>query len=178
MFRFESQSIISAFNPQASSTTQQDPQLSNLAQTPLMSWLSTAMATQQPTPNPQASYVSSSNQYIINNSQDNYLQPLTNFHQSSATHPSFQPQYWSAVPTAVMFPAPPPQTLLAQQQQQALNNEPQSPQSKTNNNNNHNHRPLTPPNSTDLLNVSHSNQQQPPYINMSRTAQTPGRRKK
>ncbi|CAF1045203.1 unnamed protein product [Rotaria sordida] len=165
---FESQSIISAFNPQASGTSQQDPQLANLAQTSLMSWLSTAVAAQQSTGNPQASYVPSSNQYIINSNQDNYLQSLANFHQSSATHPSFQPQYWSAVPTAVMFPAPPPQTLLTQQQ--TLNNEPQSPQSKANNNNN---RPLTPPNSNDLLSTSQSNQQQAQYINMSRAGQTP-----
>ena len=137
-----------------------------------MSWLSTAVAAQQSTGNPQASYVPSSNQYIINSNQDNYLQSLANFHQSSAaTHPSFQPQYWSAVPTAVMFPAPPPQTLLTQQQ--TLNNEQQSPQSKTNNNNN---RPLSPSNSTDLLSTSQPNQQQPQYINMPRAAQTPGKK--
>ncbi|CAF4175190.1 unnamed protein product, partial [Rotaria sordida] len=40
----ESQPIISTFNPQASGTTQQDPQLANLAQTSLMSWPSTAVA--------------------------------------------------------------------------------------------------------------------------------------
>ncbi|CAF5187144.1 unnamed protein product, partial [Rotaria magnacalcarata] len=169
---FESQSIISAFNPQASGTSQQDAQLAGLTQTPLMSWLSSAVAAQQSSANQQASYLPSSNQYIINSNQDNYLQSLANFHQSSATHPSFQPQYWSAVPTAVMFPAPPPpqQTMLTQQQQ--LNNEQQSPQSKANNNNNTN-RPMTPPNSTDLLNASQSNQQQTQYINMSRAAQTP-----
>jgi hypothetical protein len=161
LFRFESQSIISAFNPQASGSTQQDP---HLAQTPMMPWLSTA-GQQQPT-NQQTAYGSSSNQYIINSTQDNYLQSLANFHQSPATHPSFQPQYWSAVPTALMFPAP-PQPILTQQQ--SLNNEPHSPQSKTNNNN----RPLTPSNSTDLLSTSQPNQQQQ-YINMSRTAQTPG----
>jgi len=161
---YESQSIISAFNPQAPGSTQQDPQLANLAQTPLMSWLSN----QQQSGNQQTPYGSSSNQYIINNNQDNYLQSLANFHQSPATYTSFQPQYWSAVPTALMFPAPPPQPMLAQQQ--ALNNEQQSPQSKTNNNNN---RPLTPSNSSDLLSTSQPNQQQPQYINMPRAAQTP-----
>jgi hypothetical protein len=171
-FRFESQSIISAFNPQASGSTQQDPQLTNLAQAPLMSWLSTTVAAQQQNANQQTPYGSSSNQYIINSNQDNYLQSLANFHQSPATHPSFQPQYWSAVPTALMFPAPPPQQILAQQQ--TLNNEQQSPQSKTNNNNNNN-RPLSPSNSTDLLSTSQPNQQQPQYMNMPRAAQTPGK---
>jgi hypothetical protein len=132
-----------------------------------MSWLSN----QQQSGNQQTPYGSSSNQYIINNNQDNYLQSLANFHQSPATYPSFQPQYWSAVPTALMFPAPPPQPMLAQQQ--ALNNEQQSPQSKTNNNNN---RPLTPSNSSDLLSTSQPNQQQAQYMNMSRAAQTPGKK--
>ncbi len=167
-FRYESQSIISAFNPQASGSTQQDPQLANLTQAPLMSWLSTTVAAQQQSANQQTPYGSSSNQYIINSNQDNYLQSLANFHQSPATHPSFQPQYWSALPTALMFPAPQP--MLAQQQ--TLNNDQQSPQSKTNNNN----RPLTPSNSTDLLSTSQPNQQQPQYINMPRAAQTPGKK--
>jgi hypothetical protein len=171
VFRFESQSIISAFNPQASGSTQQDPQLTNLAQAPLMSWLSTTVAAQQQNANQQTPYGSSSNQYIINSNQDNYLQSLANFHQSPATHPSFQPQYWSAVPTALMFPAPPQQILA---QQQTLNNEQQSPQSKTNNNNNNN-RPLSPSSSTDLLSTSQPNQQQPQYMNMPRAAQTPGK---
>lgn len=135
-----------------------------------MSWLSTALPGQQTTGNQQPSFLPSSNQYIINSNQDNYLQSLANFHQSSTTHPSFQPQYWSAVPTAVMFPAP-PQTMLTQQQQ--LNNEPQSPQSKSNNTNNVN-RSMTPPTANDILNTSQSNQQQTQFINMSRTAQTPG----
>jgi hypothetical protein len=167
--RYESQSIISAFNPQQSGSAQQDPQLANLTQTPLMSWLSNNMAAQQQSANQQTPYGSSSNQYIINSNQDNYLQSLPNFHQSPATHPSFQPQYWSAVPTAVMFPAPPPQAMLSQQK--TLNNEQQSPQSKTNNNNN---RPLTPSNSTDLLSSSQPNQQPQQYMNMPRAAQTPG----
>ncbi len=131
-----------------------------------MSWMSSAVAAQQQSANQQTPYGSSSNQYILNNSQDNYLQSLANFHQSPATHPSYQPQYWSAVPTALMYPGPQP--MLAQQQ--TLSNEQQSPQSKTNNNNN---RPLTPSNSTDLLSSSQPNQQQQ-YINMSRAAQTPG----
>jgi hypothetical protein len=168
LFRFESQSIISAFNPQASGSTQQDP---HLGQTPMMPWLSTNVAAQQQQTNQQTPYGSSSNQYIISNNQDNYLQSLANFHQSPATHPSFQPHYWSAVPTALMFPAPPTQTILTQQQ--TLNNEPHSPQSKTNNNN----RPLTPSNSSDLLSTSQPNQQ-PQYINMPRTTQTPGTKTK
>ncbi|UJR31194.1 hypothetical protein I4U23_018700 [Adineta vaga] len=164
---YESQSIISAFNPQASGTAQQDPQLANLAQGPLMPWLQSTVAAQQQSANQQTPYGSSSNQYILNNSQDNYLQTLANFHQTPGTHPSFQPQYWSAVPTTLMFSAPPSQTMLAQQQ--SLNNEQQSPQSKTNNNNNN--RPLTPSNSNDLLSTSQPNQQQ--FMNMPRTAQTP-----
>ena len=134
-----------------------------------MSWLSNTVAAQQ-SANQQTPYGSSSNQYIINNNQDNYLQSLAGFHQSPATHPSFHQQYWSAVPTAMMFPAPPPQQMLAQQQ--TLNNEQQSPQSKTNNNN----RPLTPSSSTDLLSTSQPNQQQPQYMNMPRAAQTPGKK--
>ena len=132
----------------------------------MMPWLSTG-GQQQPT-NQQTPYGSSSNQYIINSTQDNYLQSLANFHQSPATHPSFQPQYWSALPTTLMFQAPPQQIL---PQQQSLNNESHSPQSKTSTNNNN--RPLTPPGSTDLLSSSQPNQQ-PQYINMPRTAQTPG----
>ncbi|CAF3238396.1 unnamed protein product [Rotaria socialis] len=162
---FESQSIMTAFNPQGNGNNQQDPQLANLAQTPLMSWLSSTMAAQQQTANQQQPY-GSSNQYIINSNQDNYLQQLQNYHQSPATLPSLlgQPQYWSALPTALVFPAAPPQALLAQQQ--SSNNEQQSPQSKNNNN-----RPLTPTNSADLLSASQSNHQQ--YINMQRTTQTP-----
>ncbi|CAF1009353.1 unnamed protein product [Adineta ricciae] len=162
---YESQSIISAFNPQAPGTNQQDPQLANLAQGPLMPWLQTTVAASQQSGNQQPPYGSSSNQYILNNNQDNYLQTLANFHQSPATHPSFQPQYWSAVPPALVFPAP-PQAMLAQQQ--TLNNEPQSPQSKANNANN---RPLTPSNSNDLLSTSQPNQ--PPFLSMPRAAQTP-----
>jgi pumilio RNA-binding family len=161
---FESQSIMTAFNPQSNGSNQQDP---HLAQTPLMSWLSNAMAAQQQT-NPQSSYGSSSNQYIINSNQDNYLQQLQNYHQSPATLPSLlgQPQYWSALPTALLFPAPPVQPMLAQQQ--TSNNEQQSPQSKSNNN-----RPLTPTSSADLLSTSQPNQQQQQYMNMPRTTQTP-----
>jgi nuclear factor of activated T-cells 5 len=171
---YESQSIMNAFNPQTNGTNQQDPQLANLAQTPVMSWLSTTMAAQQQTANQQSPYGSSSNQYIINGNQDNYLQQLQNFHQSPATLPSLlgQPQYWSALPTAaLLFPAPPPQAMLAQQQ--TSNNEQQSPQSKTNNNN----RPLTPTNSTDILSTSQPNQQAQQYMNMPRTTQTPGMNK-
>ncbi|CAF4623634.1 unnamed protein product, partial [Rotaria sp. Silwood2] len=165
---FESQSIMTAFNPQANGTNQQDPQLANLAQTPLMSWLSNTMAAQQQTANQQSPYASS-NQYIINSNQDNYLQQLQNYHQSPATLPSLlgQPQYWSALPTALVFPAPPPQAMLAQQQ--TTTNEQQSPQSKANNNN----RPLTPTNSGDILSTSQSNQQAQQYMNMQRTTQTP-----
>ena len=166
ILRYESQSIISAFNPQAPGTNQQDPQLANLAQGPLMPWLQTTVAASQQSGNQQPPYGSSSNQYILNNNQDNYLQTLANFHQSPATHPSFQPQYWSAVPPALMFPAP-PQAMLTQQQ--TLNNEPQSPQSKANNANN---RPLTPSNSNDLLSTSQPNQ--PPFLSMPRAGQTPG----
>ncbi len=134
-----------------------------------MSWLSTTVAAQQQQQpsNQQPPYGSSSNQYIINSNQDNYLQSLANFHQSPATHPSFQTQFWSAVPTTLMFSAPPPQPILTQQP--PLNNDSQSPQSKTTNHN----RPLTPSNSTDLLSSSQPNQQ-PQYMNMSRAAQTPG----
>jgi hypothetical protein len=162
---------MTAFNPQTNGNNQQDPQLANLAQTPLMSWLSNAMAAQQQTANQQSPYGSSSNQYIINGNQDNYLQQLQNFHQSPATLPSLlgQPQYWSALPTALVFPAPPPQAMLAQQQ--TSNNEQQSPQSKANNNNN---RPLTPTNSTDMLSSAQLNQQAQQYMNMPRTTQTPG----
>jgi hypothetical protein len=133
-----------------------------------MPWLSTQQSANQQTP-----YGSSSNQYIINSNQDNYLQSLANFHQSPATHPPYQTQYWSAVPTALMFQAPPQPQMLPQQ---TLNNDQQSPQSKTNNNNNNN-RPLTPSNSTDLLSTSQPNQQ-PQYINMPRAAQTPGKKNK
>lgn len=163
---------MTAFNPQPNGTNPQDSQLSNLGQTPLMSWLSTAMAAQQ-NPNQQSPYGSSSNQYMINGNQDNYLQQLQNFHQSPASLPSLlgQPQYWSALPTALVYPAPPPQQILTQQQ--TSNNEQQSPQSKTNNNNNNN-RPLTPTNSTDVLSTSQPNQQPQQYINMQRTTQTPG----
>jgi pumilio RNA-binding family len=161
---------MTAFNPQPNGTNQQDPQLANLAQTPLMNWLSSAMAAQQQTANQQSPYGSSSNQYIINGNQDNYLQQLQNFHQSPASLPSLlgQPQYWSALPTALVFPAPPPQQILAQQQ--TSNNEQQSPQSKTNNNNNN--RPLTPTNSADILSTSQPNQQPQQYMNMPRTTQT------
>lgn len=162
---------MTAFNPQANGNNQTDPQLANLAQTPLMSWLSSTMAAQQPTANQQQPY-GSSNQYIINSNQDNYLQQLQNYHQSPATLPSLlgQPQYWSALPTALVFPAPPPQALLAQQQ--ASSNEQQSPQSKNTNNN----RPLTPTNSADLLSSSQPNQQAQQYMNMPRTTQTPGKK--
>jgi hypothetical protein len=166
---------MTAFNPQGNGNNQQDPQLANMGQTPLMSWFSNAMAAQQQTANQQSPYGSSSNQYIINGNQDNYLQQL-NYHQSPASLPSLlgQPQYWSALPTALVFPAPPPQHMLAQQE--TSNNEQQSPQSKTNNNNNN--RPLTPTNSTDILNTSQPNQQQQQYINMPRTTQTPGNQMK
>jgi len=162
---------MTAFIPQSNGNNQQDPQLANLAQAPLMSWLSNAMAAQQQTANQQSPYGSSSNQYIINGNQDSYLQQLQNYHQSPASLPSLlgQPQYWSTLPTTLVFPAPPPQHMLAQQD--TSNNEQQSPQSKTNNNNN---RPLTPTNSTDILNTSQSNQQPQQYINMPRTTQTPG----
>ena len=165
---YESQSIMNAFNPQANVTNQQDPQLASLGQTPLMSWLSNAMAAQQQTANQQSPYGPSSNQYIINGNQDNYLQQLPNFHQSPATLPPLlgQPQYWSALPTALVFPGPPPQPILTQQQ--TLNNEPHSPQSKTSGSN----RPLTPTN-TDILSTSQQNQQAQQYMNMARTTQTP-----
>lgn len=165
--RFESQSIMTAFNPQSNGNNQQDPQLANLAQTPLMSWLSSTMAAQQQPANQPSPY-GSSNQYIINSNQDNYLQQMQNYHQSPATLPSLlgQPQYWSALPTALVFPAPPPAMLA---QQQGTTNEQQSPQSNSANNN----RPLTPTNSADILSTSQPNQQ-PQYINMPRTTQTPG----
>ena len=136
-----------------------------------MPWFSNTMAAQQQSGNQGGPYGSSSNQYIINSNQENYLQSLAGFHQSPSTHPSFQQPYWSPLPTAMMFPAPPPQSMLAQQQQQqqAMSNEQQSPQSKANNN-----RPMTPTNSADLLSTSQPNQQGPHYINMPRTAQTPG----
>lgn len=132
-----------------------------------MPWLQSSVAAQQQAANQQTPYGSSTNQYILNNNQDNYL-PLSNFHQSPAAHASFQPQYWSAMPPAMMFPAPPPQPMLAQQS--GLSNEQQSPQSKANSNNN---RPLTPSNSGDILSTSQPNQ--PQFMNMPRTAQTPGR---
>jgi hypothetical protein len=69
---YESQSIMTAFNPQPNGTNQQDAQLANLTQTPIISWLSN-MAAQQQTANQQSPYGSSSNQYIINGNQDNYL---------------------------------------------------------------------------------------------------------
>ena len=167
--RFESQSIISAFNPQASGTAQQDSPLANLTQPPMISWLSSAMAAQQQqSVNQGTPYGSASNQYIMNNNPDSYLQSMANYHQSSAAHPSFPTQYWSAVPTALMFPAPPQAMLSQQQQQQALSNEQQSPQSKNN-------RPMTPVNSSDLLSTSQPNQQAAQYMNMSRGAQTSGR---
>ncbi len=164
---------MNAFNPQPNGSNQQDPQLANLAQTPLMSWLSNAMAAQQQNANQQSPYGSSSNQYIINGNQDNYLQQIQNYHQSPATLPSLlgQPQYWSALP--IVFPAPPPQTMM--QQQQTSTNEQQSPSSKTNNNNN---RPLTPTNSTDMLSSSQPNQQAQQYMNIPRTTQTPGKKRK
>ena len=169
--RFESQSIISAFNPQASGTAQQDSPLTNLNQPPMISWLSSAMAAQQQqqqqqTVNQGTPYGSASNQYMMNSNPDSYLQSMANYHQSSAAHPSFPTQYWSAVPTALMFPAP-PQAMLPQQQQ-ALSNEQQSPQSKNN-------RPMTPVNSSDLLSTSQPNQQAAQYMNMSRGAQNSGR---
>jgi hypothetical protein len=158
---------MTAFNPQSNGNNQQDPQLANLAQTPLMSWLSNTMAAHQQSANQQSPYGSSSNQYIINGSQDSYLQQLQNYHQSPATLPSLlgQPQYWSALPTALVFPAPPPQAMLAQQQSSNSDQ-----QSKTN-------RPSTPSNSADMLNASQQNQQAAQYMNMPRTTQTPGNRK-
>jgi len=155
---------MTAFNPQPNGTNQQDAQLANLTQTPIISWLSN-MAAQQQTANQQSPYGSSSNQYIINGNQDNYLQQIQNYHQSPATLPPLlgQPQYWSTLPTTLVFPGP-PQAMLAQQ---PSNNEQHSPQSKSNNNN----RPLTPTNSNDGLNTSQSQQ----YINMPRTTQTPGK---
>ena len=130
-----------------------------------MPWLSTAVTAQQSSGNPQTPYNSSGNQYMINTNQDNYLTSLGNFHQQSATHPSFQAQYWSPVPTTLMFSAP-PQSMLAQQQ--PLSNEQQSPQSKGNDLGN---RPPTPSNSTDLLSSSQPNQQQTQFMNMSRATQ-------
>lgn len=165
LFSYESQSIISAFNPQASASSQLDPHMPPT----IMPWLSTAVPGQQPSGNPQTPYTSSANQYMINTNQDNYLTSLGNFHQPSATHPSFPTQYWSPVATTLMFPAP-PQSMLAQQQ--PLNNEQQSPQSKGNDMGN---RPGTPSNSTDLLSSSQPNQQTQ-FINMSRAAQPPSKR--
>ena len=163
---------MTAFNPQGNGANQQDHQLANLAQTPLISWLSNAMAAQQQSANQHSPYGSSSNQYIINSNQDNYLQQLQSYHQSPGTLPSLlsQPQYWSALSTALVFPGP-PQAMLAQQQQQSSNNEQHSPQSKANNNN----RPLTPTNSADILSTSQPNQQPQQYINMQRTSQAPGK---
>lgn len=165
---------MTAFNPQANNSNQQDHPLASLTQPSLMSWLSNAMAAQQQTANQHSPYGSSSNQYIINGNQDNYLQQLQNFHQSPASLPSLlgQPQYWSAMPTALVFPAPPPQAMLAQQQ--TSNSEQHSPQSKNNNNN----RPLTPTNSADILSTSQPNQPPQQYINMPRTTQTPGTRRR
>lgn len=165
---YEGQSLLNAFNPQPNGTNQQDPQLASLGQTPLMSWLSGAMAAQQQTANQQSPYGPSSNPFIMNGNQDNYLQQLSNFHQSPATLPPLlsQPQYWSALPTAVLYSGP-PQPILTQQQ--TLNNEPHSPQSKSSTNN----RPLTPTN-TDILSSSQPNQQAQQYMNMARTTQTPG----
>ncbi|CAF0982745.1 unnamed protein product [Adineta ricciae] len=165
---YESQSIMTAFNPQSNSSNQQDHQLAGLGQPPLMSWLPNAMAAQQQTGNQHSPYGSSSNQYMINGNQDNYLQQLTSFHQSPASLPSLlgQPPYWSALPPPVVFPAPPPQAMLAQQQ--TSSNEQHSPQSKTNSN-----RPLTPTNSTDILSTSQPNQQPQQFMNMQRTTQTP-----
>jgi hypothetical protein len=165
---------MTAFNPQPNGTNQQDPHLAGLTQTPIMSWLSNAMAVQQQTVNQQSPYGSASNQYIINSNQDNYLQQLQNYHQSPAPLPSLlgQPPYWSAVPTAVIFPGPPPSAMLAQQQQQPANHSEQhSPTSKNSSNLN---RPLTPTNPTDILSTSQPNQQLPAYMNMPRTTQTPG----
>lgn len=168
-FRYESQSIMTAFNPQSNSSNQQDHQLAGLGQPPLMSWLPNAMAAQQQTGNQHSPYGSSSNQYIINGNQDNYLQQLTSFHQSPASLPSLlgQPPYWSALPPSVVFPAPPPQAMLAQQQ--TSSNEQHSPKTKNNSN-----RPLTPTNSTDILSTSQPNQQAQQFMNMQRTTQTPG----
>ena len=137
-----------------------------------MPWLPTGVPAQQQSVNQQTPYNSSANQYMINTNQDNYLASLGNFHQPSATHPSFQPQYWSPLPTTLMFPAPPPQSMLTQQQ--PMNNDQQSPQSKGND---HANRPPTPSNSTDLLSTSQPNQQPAQYMNMPRAAQTPSKDK-
>ena len=163
---------MTAFNPQANNANQQDAHLAGFAQTPLMSWLSNAMAAQQQTVNQQSPYGSASNQYIINGNQDSYLQQLQNYHQSPAALPSLlgQPPYWSAVPTALVFPGPPPAMLAQQQppqQQSTVNSDQHSPPSKNN-------RPLTPTNSADMLSTSQPNQQQSQFINMPRTTQTPG----
>lgn len=163
LFRYESQAILSAFNPQAPASTQLDPHIPST----LFPWLSTPVPNQQPSANQQTPYNSSPNQFMINTNQDNYLASLGNFHQPSATHPSFQPPYWSPMPPTMMFPAPPPQSILTQQQ--PLNNEQQSPQSKGND---HLNRPPTPSNSADLLSTSQPNQQQAQFINMPRPAQT------
>ena len=159
---------MSAFNPQSNNGSQQETHLTSLAQTPLMSWLSNAMAAQQQTVNQQSPYGSASNQYIINGNQDNYLQQLQSYHQSPAPLPSLlgQPPYWSTMPTALVYPGPPPQAMVAQQ---SNNNEQHSPPSKSNAN-----RPMTPSNSADLLSTSQPNQQPPQYMNMPRTTQTPG----
>lgn len=164
---------MTAFNPQANGANQQDPHMAGLAQTPLMSWLSTAVAAPQQTVNPQSPYGSASSQFIINgNHPDSYLQQLQNYHQSPAALPSLlgQPPYWSAMPTALVFPGP-PTTMLTQQQapqQPATSNaDSHSPPSKNN-------RPMTPTNSADILSSSQPNQQAAQFINMARTTQTPG----
>lgn len=162
-FRYESQSIISAFNPQASANTQ-DP---HLGQTPMMPWLTTPLAGQQGTANQGSPYGSSSNQYMINSNQENYFQALTaGYHQPPGAPGSFPSSYWSALPPAMMFPPPPTTSML--QQQPPLTNDQQSPQSKANN-----HRSMTPTNAADLLSTSQPNQAQQ-FINMPRAAATPG----
>lgn len=164
-YSFESQSIISAFNPQASGPPTQDPHLSSLGQTPMMSWLSNPLSGQQAANTQAGPYGSSSSQYLLNNNQDTYLQPLPGFSQSQAAHGPFQTPFWSALAPTIMFPSSLPQTIL-NQAQTTLNHESQSPTTS--------HRPLTPTNSNDLLSTSQPNQSGAQFMNMPRAAQTSG----
>lgn len=132
-----------------------------------MSWLPNTLAGQQASANQGPPYGSSSNQYMINSNQENYLQALAGFAQAPGTHGSFPSSYWSALPPAMMFPPPPTASML--QQQGPLTNEQQSPQSKTSN-----HRSMTPTNANDLLSTSQPNQAQQ-FISMPRAAPTPGK---
>ncbi|CAF0762499.1 unnamed protein product, partial [Didymodactylos carnosus] len=164
---YESQSVMSAFNPlqppaTSSSGTGQDPNI-NLNIYPWQAQAAALAAVQQQQTQ-QQSYNTSANQYILNGGgQDNgYLPALAaaNFHQQQML-----PQFWGL---PLMYPTNMVQQPSAQQPGQAAGNLQQSPQTKQPN------RPMTPSNQSDGMSILSTSQpnQATQYINVARTGQT------